>query len=376
MPRVLFSAPPEHWPLWRPHLFAAFAAEDLDVELTDDPAGPWTFDYIAYCPGGPVADFAPFPRLKAVLSLWAGVEGIVGDPTLAAPLCRMVDEGLTRGMVEWVAGHVLRYHLGMDVHLAGQDGVWRNGVVPPLAAGRSVGVLGMGEIGGAVALGLAQFGFDVHGWSRRPHELPGVTTHAGEDGLEGVLRRAEILVTLLPATPATANILDARRLALLPVGARLIYPGRGTLIDDDALLAAIDRGHVAHATLDVFREEPLPPDHPYWAHPCVTVTPHIAAETRPETASESIACNVRRGETGLPFLHVVDRSAGYRLSAVNLPGPETVHDQRPRARVGRSVRGGRLPISPSHGEADAGPGCFGGVGGRPRSIPPRASARW
>ena len=114
-PRALFSAPPEHYALWRPHLLAAFAAEGLDVALTDDPAGPWTFDYLIYRPGGPVADFSPFIRLKAVLSLWAGVEGIVGEPTLTVPLCRMVDDGLTRGMVEWVTGHVLRYHLGLSL---------------------------------------------------------------------------------------------------------------------------------------------------------------------------------------------------------------------------------------------------------------------
>jgi glyoxylate/hydroxypyruvate reductase A len=311
MPRVLFSAPPEHWPLWRPHLLAAFAADGLDVALTDDPAGPWTFDYVIYRPGGPVADFTPFTRLRAVLSLWAGVEGIVSDPTLTVPLCRMVDPGLTHGMVEWVAGHVLRYHLGIDAHLAGQDGVWRNGIIPPLASDRSVGVLGLGEIGAAVALALAGLGFDVHGWSRRPRELPAITTHAGPDGLAALLRRSDILVALLPATPDTESILDARTLALLPDGAQLINPGRGTLIDDAALLEALDRGHIAHATLDVFRQEPLPPDHPYWAHPCVTVTPHIASETRPETASETIAANIRRGESGLPFLHVVDRAAGY-----------------------------------------------------------------
>ena len=103
MPRVLFSAPPEHWPLWRPHLLAAFAAEGLDVALTDDPAGPWTFDYVIYRPGVPVADFTPFTRLRAVLSLWAGVEAIVSDPTLTVPLCRMVDAGLTRARE--LAGH-------------------------------------------------------------------------------------------------------------------------------------------------------------------------------------------------------------------------------------------------------------------------------
>jgi glyoxylate/hydroxypyruvate reductase A len=223
----------------------------------------------------------------------------------------MVDEGLTRGMVEWVAGHVLRYHLGIDDHVLGQDGVWRGGVIPPLARWRRVAVLGLGEIGGAVAQNLAAFGFDVEGWSRRPRELPGIATRSGPDGLAAVLARSEILVTLLPATAATGNLLDAAALALLPPGARLINPGRGTLIDDAALLAALDSGHLAHATLDVFRTEPLPPDHPFWAHPKVTVTPHVASETRPETASEAIAANIRRGENGLPFLHVVDRTTGY-----------------------------------------------------------------
>ncbi|MFO1142560.1 MAG: glyoxylate/hydroxypyruvate reductase A [Amaricoccus sp.] len=310
--RVLFSAPEEHWPLWRPHLLAAFAAEGLDdVTLTDDPAGAWTFDYIVYRPGGPVADFTPFTRLKAVLSLWAGVEGIVGDPTLTVPLCRMVDEGLTRGMSEWVAAHVLRYHLGTDAHVLGQDGVWRNSIVPPLAPDRTVGLLGLGELGRAVAASLAGLGFDLRGWSRRPRELPGIATASGMDGLEAVLREAEILVTLLPATPDTASLLDARTLAWLPRGARIINPGRGTLIDDAALLAALDSGQIGHATLDVFRNEPLPPEHPYWAHPRVTVTPHIASETRPETASEAIARNIRRGEDGEPFLNLVDRATGY-----------------------------------------------------------------
>lgn len=310
-PRVLFSAPPQHWPLWRPHLLAAFAEAGLDVTLTDDPAGPWTFDYIVYHPGGPLEDFRPFTRIKAVLSLWAGVERIVGNPTLKVPLCRMVDDGLTRGMSEWVAGHVLRYHLGLDTHIIGQDGVWRNGVVPPLAPDRTVGLLGLGELGSAVAATLAAIGFDVRGWSRRPREVAGITALSGDAGLEAVLAEAEILVTLLPATLGTDRLLDARKLAMLPVGARIINPGRGSLIDDAALLEALDSGRLAHATLDVFRDEPLPPDHPFWAHPRVTVSPHVASETRPETASEAIARNIVLGEAGEPFRHVVDRQEGY-----------------------------------------------------------------
>ena len=310
-PRALFSAPPALWPLWRPHLLAAFAENGLDVTLTDDPSGEWTFDYIVYAPGGPVRDFTPFTRLKAVLSLWAGVEGIVGAVPHELPLCRMVDSGLSRGMAEYVAAHVLRYHVGLDTHLLGQDGVWRNGVVPPLAPERTVGVLGLGEIGRAVAATLAALGFDVRGWSRRPREVPGIATAAGDDGLDAVLAASDILVILLPTTPETANLLDAARLARLPAGARLINPGRGSLVDDTALLEALDAGRIAHATLDVFRTEPLPPDHPFWSHPRVTVTPHVAAETRPETASLAIAENIRRGEAGEPFLHRVDRAAGY-----------------------------------------------------------------
>jgi len=119
------------------------------------------------------------------------------------------------------------------------------------------------------------------------------------------------VILLLPDTPATNNILNADTLAMLPKGARIINPGRGPLIDDAALLEALDSGQVGHATLDVFRVEPLPADDPYWAHPNVTVTPHIAAETRASTASQVIAENIRRGEAGEPFLHLVDRSLGY-----------------------------------------------------------------
>jgi glyoxylate/hydroxypyruvate reductase A len=118
-------------------------------------------------------------------------------------------------------------------------------------------------------------------------------------------------VLLLPLTDETENLLDARTLALLPEGSMIVNPGRGPLIDDEALIAALDRGQVAHATLDVFREEPLPPEHPFWAHPGVTVTPHIASETRPETAAQVVAENIRRGEAGAPFLHLVDRAHGY-----------------------------------------------------------------
>ena len=133
----------------------------------------------------------------------------------------------------------------------------------------------------------------------------------GEAGLEAALRGAAIVVPLLPKTPETENLLDARRLSWLPKGAVILNPGRGPLIDDAALLAALDAGQVGHATLDVFRVEPLPKAHPYWTHPRVTVTPHIAADTRASGASQVLVENIRRGEAGVPFLHRVDRGLGY-----------------------------------------------------------------
>ncbi len=308
MPTVLFAAKPSTWADYEAPLTRALAEAVPDARLVRE-APPEAADYVVLSPSGPVRDFAPFVRAKAVLNLWAGVEEALAIPNLTQPLARMVDPGMTKGMVEWVAGHVLRHHLGTDAHVVNPGHEWRP-VAPPLASDRRVGVLGLGELGSACARALAVLGFSVAGWSRSPKAIEGVEAHHGEDGLDAVLRRSEIAVLLVPLTPATEGLMDARRLGALPPGAVLLNPGRGALIDDAALLAALgDR--LAHATLDVFREEPLAKGHPFWAHPRVTVTPHVASATRPETASRAIAENVRRGEAGEPFLHLVDRERGY-----------------------------------------------------------------
>jgi glyoxylate/hydroxypyruvate reductase A len=245
------------------------------------------------------------------MSLWAGVETVVDNKTLTQPLCRMVDDSLTSGMVEWVVGHTMRHHLGMDAHIHGQDGVWRDAVFPPVAGRRPVTILGIGALGAACGQALHGLGFPVTGWSRSAKSIPDILCLHGDAGLQEALTGAEIVILLLPQTPQTNNILDADTLRLLAKGAFIINPGRGPLIDDDALLDALNSGQVGHATLDVFRVEPLPKDHPFWTHPNVTVTPHIASTTRPETAAQVIAANIARGEAGQPFLHLVDRSAGY-----------------------------------------------------------------
>lgn len=311
MPVILFAAKTERWSQYEAPLRAALAERGLAHATLTTEADPATVDYIVYAPNSTVQDFTPFTRLKAVLNLWAGVEDVVGNPTLKVPLARMVDAGLTEGMVEWVAGHVLRHHLGLDAHLHGQDGVWREGIVPPLARDRTVAILGLGVLGAACAHVLKGLGFRTIGWSRSPKDIAGVETFHGAGGLAETLRQAEITVLLLPDTPATENTLNAERLALMPGGAVIINPGRGPLIDDDALLASLNEGHIAHATLDVFRTEPLPKAHPFWSHPGVTVTPHIASETRPASAAWTIVENIHRGETGQPFLHLTDRALGY-----------------------------------------------------------------
>jgi glyoxylate/hydroxypyruvate reductase A len=306
---ILMAAGPGNWERYHAPLEAALAKAKITARLVQDaPAG--TVDYIIYAPSAELQDFTPYTRTKAVLSLWAGVERIVGNTTLTQPLCRMVDPGLTEGMVEWVVGHTLRHHLGIDRYTVAPDRTW-NQDCPPLARDRKVAMLGIGALGEACARALMALNFHVEGWSRNPKVLSGIVTHHGRDGLKAALSGADFVVTLLPKTPDTENTLNAETMGWMKRGAVVLNPGRGALIDDDALLAALDAGQIAHATLDVFRVEPLPQDHPFWAHPRVTVTPHIAADTRPDTSAEVIVENIRRGEANEPFINLVDRARGY-----------------------------------------------------------------
>lgn len=306
---ILFAAREDRWSEYERPLRRALDEAGLEANLALSIPAP-EVDYMVYAPNSFVQDFTPYTRLKAVLNLWAGVEKIVGNKTLTQPLARMVDPGMTQSMIEWVTGHVMRHHLGIDAHIVNTTRAWAP-LPPPLAEERTVCVLGLGALGRAVGEALKNIGFGVIGWSRSAKQIEGIETFSGDDGLSAALSRAQIVVLLLPDTPETENTLNAQTLALLPRGAFIINPGRGPLIDDAALLDGLDSGHIAHATLDVFRVEPLPQDHPYWAHPRVTVTPHVAAETRPLTASRVIVENVRRGEAGEPFLHLVDRDRGY-----------------------------------------------------------------
>ena len=307
--KILFSANDENWKRYKAPLQDALDNKSLDYELGRT-ITPCEVDYIIYAPSSSLQDFSPYTKLKAVLNLWAGVEGVTNNKTLNVPLARMVDSGLTDGMVEWVTGHTLRHHLGIDKHIHGQDGIWRS-YVPPLAKDRIVTILGLGTLGTACGIALKRLGFNVRGWSRREKRVDGIICFYGDDQVDSSLMDADIVVLLLPDTPLTQNILNQHTLNLLKRGAFVLNPGRGPLIDDDALLAALETGQIEHASLDVFRIEPLPKNHQYWSNNKVTVIPHKASETRPKTASQVIAMNIKRAENGQKLLYLVDRENGY-----------------------------------------------------------------
>ncbi len=307
--KILFSANDENWKRYKAPLQDALDNKSLDYELGRT-ITPCEVDYIIYAPSSSLQDFSPYTKLKAVLNLWAGVEGVTNNKTLKVPLARMVDSGLTDGMVEWVTGHTLRHHLGIDKHIHGQDGIWRS-YVPPLAKDRVITILGLGTLGTACGIALKRLGFNVRGWSRREKRVDGILCFYGDEQIDSSLMDADIVVLLLPDTPLTQNILNQHTLNLLKRGAFVLNPGRGPLIDDDALLAALETGQIEHATLDVFRIEPLPKNHQYWSNNKVTVIPHKASETRPITASQVIAMNIKRAENGQKLLYLVDRENGY-----------------------------------------------------------------
>ncbi|RED46180.1 2-hydroxyacid dehydrogenase [Aestuariispira insulae] len=255
-------------------------------------------------------------NLKAIHSLWAGIEHLTNDPSLPknVPIIRMIDPGLTQGMVEYVFGHVMRYHLLTHIFQAGQARHDWAPMDPPLAQERTIGMLGLGVLGGTIAGKLSDFGFNMLGWSRSPKEIKGVDCLHGENGLIELLSRSSILINLLPNTPATTKLLNAENLAQLPTGACIVNAGRGQLIDDDALLAALDTGQIGGASLDVFWEEPLPKDHPYWSHDKVLVTPHIASVTRISTGAATVVKNLRHLMAGgaIDVIDgVMDPGAGY-----------------------------------------------------------------
>lgn len=260
----------------------------------------------------PAAELARFPALALVGSLHAGVDHLLAGLPARVPLTRPVPaEDGDPLMNEYVLTQVLRHHRDLPAYAQAQrEGRWLRLPLRP-ARQRRVGVLGLGAMGRAAADTLARAGFDVAGWTRRPRpESPWPVFH-GETGLRALLERSEIVVNLLPLTPETRDLLDARRLAWMPRGASLINVGRGEHVVDADLLAALDAGQLGAATLDVFREEPLPPDNPLWRHPAITITPHACRRVDVAEVVAQFVDNLARLRAGQPLARVVDRAAGY-----------------------------------------------------------------
>ncbi len=285
---------------------------DLDLREWPDIGDPNDIEYaLVWQP--PRGELRSYPNLKVIFSIGAGIDHLSSDPELPTDVLvvRMVEPGLTAGMTEFVVMSVLYHHRFMLDYLAQQRGhVWREiEQVPP--ANRRVGIMGLGVLGADAAGKLAPFGLDIAGWSRTPKELPGVTSFHGDDGFIPFLKRTDILVCLLPLTNETTGILDARAFAALPRGAALISVGRGPHVVEADLLAALDSGQLGGATLDVFRDEPLPPESPFWDHPRVVLTPHVASMTIAQSACEMVIDNIHRHKAGGPLLHVVDMARGY-----------------------------------------------------------------
>ncbi len=295
---------------------AARWMQALCESLPDAEVTPWS-------PDSPLADYAVVwappqamldqqTALKAVFNIGAGVDKLMRlriRPEVS--VVRLDDAGMGVQMADYVCHALLRHMRQFDVYeRQAREGVWQQ------HAGRArahypVGIMGLGVLGQRVAQAVQQFGFPVLGWSRSPRTIKGVQTFSGTAGLHDFLAATRVLVCLLPWTPDTENLLNRDTLSRLRPDAYLVNVARGQLVVDEDLLALLDSGHMAGATLDVFRTEPLPPEHAYWRHPRVHVTPHISAQTLRDESMAQIAGKVRALEAGLPIAGVVDMASGY-----------------------------------------------------------------
>ena len=259
-------------------------------------------------------------RLKALLAMGAGIDKLLQLPLPAGvPVIRLEDAGMAQQMVTYVCQGVLRHVRRFDVYAQQQQqGIWRPWPVDESEeAPVRVGVLGLGALGAPVAQALHTLGFEVHGWrrsapaGRAAEGLDAITQHTGPAGLSACLQQSQVLVNMLPLTPHTQDLLNRTTLIQLPKGAYLINVARGAHVVDEDLLDLINQGHLSGALLDVFRTEPLPPQHPFWSHPRITLTPHISARTLVGPSVQQMVRNIVAIENGHTPEGGVDPARGY-----------------------------------------------------------------
>ena len=311
--KLIFISKEDRAEDWREHLLTQIPEMEFLIWPDDLKHCNLTeIDYaIAWKP--PEGVLKKLTGLKFIQSLGAGVDGLLQDSEIPhhVPISRMVDRSLIQGMTEYLLYNVLHYHRKMGEYAAQQVlGSWKAlQQIDPRK--RRVGIMGLGELGRDIANKLLSLEFNVAAWSRSFKNVAGVTCFHGEAELDEFLGRTEILICLLPLTPITQGIINADNLTKLPKGAVIINCARGGHVIDSDLLMALDTGHIGGACLDVFNEEPLSTEHPYWTHPLVRITPHTASLTAPHSAAQYVAQNIRRVEQGKPPLNIVDMEAGY-----------------------------------------------------------------
>ena len=301
--KILFSS--DEWNTYSPYLKKYMIKKKLNpnnlIKNVDDFHND--IKYIIYSPSSNLKNFNSFPNLSAILNLWAGVEKVVNNKTLNVPLIRLIDKNMTQSMVEWCITHVLRYHIESDNYVINKYNKWKINFLPNLSKNTNIGILGYGILGKAVGIQLSKLGFNVHGWSKNKKKpIKKTKLFYGDQGLKEMLPKVKILLILLPLTNETENLINYSNMELLQKNSYIINAGRGHIINDDDLLNMLKIGHIKHATLDVFRKEPLPKNHTFWRNPKITVSPHIAAVTRPKSSSKIIIKNILKLEKNMiPF---------------------------------------------------------------------------
>ena len=310
---LLFSSKNDEVERWRDILSSELP--DLDFRVWtpngDNIGDPKDIEYVlAWRPKA--GAFKSLPNLKYIFSLGAGVDHLISkDLPKNVPVVRLMDPGLTRGMSEYVIYWVLHQHRRMGDYFQNEStNNWKQFSQADTCI-RQIGIMGLGVLGLDAAKKLNALGFKVSGWSRSSKKIDGISTFYGKAGLSDFLNHTEILICLLPLTPATEGIINKDTLSKLPSGAAIINPARGGHLIDNDLIHAINKGHISSAVLDVFHAEPLPKDHPFWKHSKIRITPHIASLTVPETAAIIFADNIRRIRSGQLPKPIVDLKAGY-----------------------------------------------------------------
>ena len=267
---------------------------------------------VIYSDESEISDFSIFPNNTVIFSIFAGVEKTLLNKSIRQPLVRLIDIEMTECMAEWCAAHVLRYHLDLDEFIKPEKNEWKIYSKERLLANQvHIGILGLGTLGAATANKFKKLDFKVAGWSANKKRITGVNSLVGQDGLRKILSTSDYLILLLPLTERTKTIINSASLKFVKNGAVIINAGRGGLIEDNDLLKALDVGKISGCTLDVFNEEPLPQEHPFWLHEKVTVTPHISAPTRLKSSIKSILANISRIKEGLQPIGLVEKERFY-----------------------------------------------------------------